>query len=220
MFDKIDVVPTRQIALDTRYNYKLLVSWKTTMIRLSAICFMVMASLAGGLSIAQTNSPDGSYKYTLLPGDMLEISVWKEPELQKSVLIRPDGRFSFPLIGDVLALGKTVTEIQNELTETLKQFIPEAVLTVTVTDVAGNKIYVLGQVKEPGVFVVNPRVDVLQALSIAGGLTPFAAANDIILIRRSGDKQQTFGFRYSDIEKGRNLEQNVLLSPGDILIVP
>lgn len=185
-----------------------------------SIRYIFLLLLLPGLCIAQDSTNTIPEKYTLLPSDTLEISVWKEPDLQRSVLIRPDGRFSFPLVGDVLAVGKTVSEVQEQLTDTLKRFIPEVELTVTVTDASGNKIYVLGQVKQSGVFVVNPRVDILQALSIAGGFTPFAAVNDILLIRRRSGQQQTFNFKYGDVEKGTNLEQNIVMYPGDILIVP
>lgn len=159
-------------------------------------------------------------EYTLLPGDTLEISVWKEPELQREVMIRPDGRFSFPLMGEIVAVGKTVSQVQNELSQKIIRYIPEAVLTVTVIGVGGNKVYVLGQVNNPGEFVVNPSVDVVQALSVAGGLSAFASANDIIILRRTGDRRETLRFRYGDIEKGRNLEQNVVLRPGDVVVVP
>jgi len=158
--------------------------------------------------------------YRLLPGDTLEISVWQEPDLQREVLIRPDGRFSFPLMGDVLAQGKTVPEVQQALINKLQAYIPEVVATVTVTSVNGNKIYVIGQVRNPGAFVVNPRVDVLQALAMAGGMTPFAAVNEVIILRRTLGQQSAISFRYGEIEKGRNLEQNVLLEAGDVIIVP
>lgn len=158
--------------------------------------------------------------YTLLPGDTLEITVWQEPDLQREVLIRPDGRFSFPLAGDVLAVGKTVPEVQQTLLHMLQRYIPEAVVTVTVISVDGNKIYVIGQVKNPGAFIVNPRVDVVQALAMAGGMTAFAAVNDVIILRRKNGRESALRFRYGQIEKGRNLEQNFLLEPGDVIIVP
>lgn len=160
------------------------------------------------------------YRYTLLPGDALEISVWQEPDLQREVLIRPDGWFSFPLVGDVRAKGRTVSQIGAELTEYLKRYISDVVLTVSVVGIGGNKVFVIGQVEHPGVFTVNPRVDVVQALSIAGGMTPFAAVNNILILRRESGRQTTFKFAYGDIEKGRNLEQNIQLEPGDVVIVP
>lgn len=164
----------------------------------------------------QATEPD----YKLLPGDTLQVSVWQEPDLQREVLIRPDGWFSFPLSGDVRAKGRTVSQIAFELTEKLKRYIPDVVLTVSVVGIDGNKIYVLGQIKRPGAFIVNPRVDVTQALSMAGGMTPFASVNSILILRRESGRQITFRFSYGDIEKGRKLEQNIQLEPGDVVIVP
>jgi len=158
--------------------------------------------------------------YTINPGDMLEISVWKEPDLQRQVLVRPDGAFSFPLSGDILAEGRTVDAIRQELTSQLRTYIPDLVVTVTVAEIGGNKIFVFGQVKTPGEFIVNPRVDVIQALSIAGGVTPFAQLNDIKILRRRNGVQTILQFRYNDIIKGQKLEQNILLEVGDIVLVP
>jgi polysaccharide export outer membrane protein len=175
--------------------------------------------LAADSASAQNNAVPRE-PYTINPGDLLEISVWKEPDLQREVLIRPDGAFSFPLSGDVVAVGRTVEAVRQELTERLGTFIPDLVVTVTVAQINGNKIYVIGQVRTPGQFVVNPRVDVLQALSIAGGVTPFAELNDIKILRRRNGVQTMLRFRYSDIVKGQNLEQNVLLEVGDVVLVP
>ena len=158
--------------------------------------------------------------YTINPGDLLEVSVWKELDLQRQVLVRPDGAFSFPLSGDIVAEGRTVEDVRQELTSRLEVFIPDLVVTVTVAEIHGNKIFVIGQVNTPGVFVVNPRVDVIQALSIAGGMTPFAQVNNIRILRRRNGLQTILDFRYSDIIKGDNLEQNVLLEVGDVVLVP
>ena len=184
------------------------------------VLLMLFGSVACYEAAAQEQDQSLEPSYTLLPGDTLEISVWQEPELQRTVLIRPDGWFSFPLSGDVRAKGRTVAQIEDELTENLRRYIPEVVLTVSVTGIGGNKVYVLGQVNRPGVFIVNPRVDVAQALSMAGGMTPFAAVNDILVLRREGGEQTSFQFAYGDIEQGDNLEQNIVLQPGDVVIVP
>ena len=170
-------------------------------------------------TVAAQEPPGGDY--TVQPGDILEISVWKEEDLQRQVLVRPDGRFSFPLAGDIDATGKTVADLRAEIASLLQKFIPDLVVTVTVSDILGNKIYVLGQVKNPGEFVVNPRVDVMQALSMAGGTTPFAALNDIVILRRQGDgAQQAIRFAYKEVERGRSLEQNIVLASGDVVVVP
>lgn len=186
-----------------------------------AALFLVtgLALLASSAVRAQDNASPRE-PYTINPGDLLEISVWKEPDLQREVLIRPDGAFSFPLSGDIVAVGRTVEAVRQELTERLGTFIPDLVVTVTVSEINGNKIYVIGQVRNPGQFIVNPRVDVLQALSIAGGVTPFAELNDIKILRRRNGVQTMLRFRYNDIVKGQNLEQNVLLEVGDVVLVP
>jgi len=160
-------------------------------------------------------------QYFVQPGDILEISVWKEEDLLKDALVRPDGRFSFPLVGDVNANGRTVEELRTEIAQSLERYIPSPVVTVTVKSILGNKIYVVGQVQNPGAFVVNPRVDVMQALTLAGGTTPFASLNGIVILRRAEDGSQvSIKFAYKDVERGRDLEQNILLRSGDLVVVP
>lgn len=178
---------------------------------------LLLAAMPAG---AQTGGPSAAPEYYVQADDVLEISVWKEEDLQKIVLVRPDGRFSFPLVGDVVANGKTVETLRNELTKRLSRFIPDLVVTISVKEIRGNKIYVIGQVNDPGQFIVNPTVDVMQALSMAGGTTAFAALNDIIILRRSGGVRQAIPFRYADVARGRKLEQNIVLQSGDVLVVP
>ena len=165
-----------------------------------------------------SQSPKTSYK--VLPGDVLFISVWKEPDLQMEVLVRPDGAFSFPLAGDISTSNRSVLDLKDEITKRLNSYIADAVVTVQVRQVLGNRIYVIGQVIRPGVFIVNPQVDVMQALSMAGGTTPFAALTDIKILRRSGNKQRAIPFRYNDVVKGNNLDQNIVLQSGDVVVVP
>ena len=158
--------------------------------------------------------------YTVKPGDILSISVWKEPELRGPVLVRPDGGFSFPLVGEIDARGKTVSQLQVVVLERLKKYISDPVVTVSIQEIKGNKIYVIGQVAKPGEFVVNPSVDVLQALSMAGGATAFASLGNISILRRNGTQQSALKFDYSDVIKGRNLQQNIELQSGDVVVVP
>ncbi len=158
--------------------------------------------------------------YRLNPGDVISVSVWKEEDLQKDVLIRPDGKFSFPLAGDIMASGRTPDEVRQQLTKRLSKYIPELVVSVSVLQINGNKIYVIGQVSRPGEIVANPQIDVVQALAIAGGGTPYAQLNDIKILRRTPTGQIAIPFRYLDVEKGKRLEQNIMLKAGDIVIVP
>jgi polysaccharide export outer membrane protein len=159
-------------------------------------------------------------EYLLSPEDVLEISVWKEESLTKQVVVRPDGAFSFPLVGDVQATAKTVEKIREEIRERLKKYIPEPVVSVSLLKVTGYKIYVIGRVNKPGEFVTGRFVDVLQALAMAGGLTPFAAENDIKILRRVDGNEYVRTFRYADVRKGEHLEQNILLRSGDTVVVP
>ena len=168
---------------------------------------------AGGVASAMLD-------YKLSPGDQLEISVWKEPELTKTVIVRPDGKFSVPLAGEIPANGRTLAQVQEEITARLQKYIPEAVVTASLTALDGNRVYVIGQVTKPGTYVMNPRLTVLQALSVAGGMTPFASANDILVLRGTGATQRVIPFRYPDVVRGRSLEQNLVLEAGDVVVVP
>ncbi len=179
----------------------------------------VCATAAPPVPAARPAAPDAAY--TVKPGDILQISVWKEPDLQGPVLVRPDGQFSFPLAGQLDARGKSVSELQQILTDKLRKYISDPVVTVSIQEIKGNKVYVIGQVNKPGDFVVNPRVDVMQALSMAGGTTPFAALGDIMILRRTDTgQQQALPFRYTDVVRGRNLDQNITLQAGDVVVVP
>ena len=158
--------------------------------------------------------------YTVKPGDTLQVAVWKEPDLQGPVLVTPDGAFSFPLVGQIDARGKTVTQLQQTITERLAKYISDPVVTVSVTDIKGNKVFVIGQVNKPGEFIVNPRVDVMQALSMAGGTTAFASLGDIKILRRNAGKQEALRFDYNSVVRGKDLDQNIELRSGDVVVVP
>lgn len=158
--------------------------------------------------------------YLLGPEDVLKVAVWKDEHLTQDTVVRPDGMITFPLIGDVVASGRTVEEVRNEIARRLVKFIPNPNVTVTVLKVLSYRIYVLGRVNKPGEYQVGHHTDVLQALSMAGGLTPYAAENDIKVIRRNGVDEQVFPFRYGDAQKGKDLRQNILLQRGDLVMVP
>ncbi len=171
--------------------------------------------------LSATNAQQNNPGYTIQAGDLLEISVWREPDLTREVLVRPDGGMSFPLVGDLTATDKTVTDIQQEIAERLATYIPEPVVTVSVKEIKGNAIYVIGQVNAPGEYVATRRMDVMQALSLAGGMTAYASGNKIKILRRdSNSKQIAIAFRYDDVAKGQNLEQNIVLQGGDVVVVP
>jgi polysaccharide export outer membrane protein len=158
--------------------------------------------------------------YRLQPGDVVAVSVWKEQDLQREVLVRPDGALTFPLAGEVNVDGKTVEELRLALVERLSRYVPAPVVTVSVKEIGGNRVYVLGKVARPGEFPFSSPVDVMQALSLAGGATPYAQVNDIVILRRDNGGQQALHFRYGDVERGKNLQQNFLLQSGDTVVVP
>jgi polysaccharide export outer membrane protein len=192
----------------------------TTTLGKICVALSLLAVTLLGFPSVQIFAQAASTDYTLHAGDKIEVSVWKEVDLQRQVIVRPDGRFSFPLAGELQAAGRTSSEIRLEIENRLKAFIPEPVVTVTVLEVGGNRIYVIGQVKKPGTFVMNPQLNVVQALSLAEGTTPFAKLDDIIVIRSTGGAQRVLPFRYSQIASGKGLEQNILLESGDVVLVP
>lgn len=177
----------------------------------------LVATLLGG-PMAQASDGEA---YRLQPGDTLAVSVWNEEALQRQVVVLPDGQIGFPLAGEVQAGGRTVGALREELTERLSRFIGDPVVSVSVLEPSGHKVYVIGQVARPGAFAVTRRVDVMQALSMAGGTTRFAATNQIRILRRGENgKMQAISFRYGDVEDGERLEQNILLEAGDVVVVP
>jgi polysaccharide export outer membrane protein len=179
---------------------------------------IVLLAFAG---FAAANESEGVHEpYRVQPGDILTVSVWKEDGLTGDVFVRPDGGLSFPLAGDIWATGKSIEDLRKEITERLKHYMPQPVVTVAVKQIGGNHIYVLGKVNKPGDFQFTTPVDVMQALSLAGGATPYAALNDIVILRRENGNEQAIHFRYGDVERGRELPQNILLHSGDTVVVP
>lgn len=183
----------------------------------SAGLFVVLAAAASVFSNASEASPEG---YGLQPGDVIWVSVWREEGLEQGVLVRPDGGISFPLAGDLSAEGRTVEEVTNAIAEKLSKYIPNPVVTVSLQENRGNAIYVTGRVNKPGVFLIHRDIDVMQALAMAAGLTPFADKDDIKVLRRDKGVQRSISFNYKDVQKGRMLEQNIILQPGDTVVVP
>ena len=158
--------------------------------------------------------------YIIGPGDSLHISVWKNEELTKLLTVLPDGKVSFPLIGDVIAEGKTVAQLRKELEGRISRFVPAPVLSVLVQQVNSMLIYVVGKVNNPGRFVLNCNIKVLQGLALAGGLNPFAERNKIKIFREEGGDTRIFHFKYDSVSTGKNLEQNIRLNRGDVIVVP
>ncbi len=158
--------------------------------------------------------------YLIGPGDVLDVSVWKDETLTRTVVVLPDSKLSFPLIGEVLAGGKTVAQLKKEIEGKLAPFVPDITLSLEVKQVNSVLIYVIGRVNAPGRFALNVNVNVLQALSIAGGFNPFAKRDKIKIFRQEGDKTHIFNFQYDSVVEGKNLEQNIMLKRGDVVVVP
>ncbi len=159
--------------------------------------------------------------YKIHPGDVIMIGLYDDPKLPPATItVAPDGKLAFPLIGTLTASGKNVEQLRIEMETKLKKFIAEPSIMVAVMDVKGNQAYVIGQVNKPGSFEMNPALNVLQALSLAGGGNPYAKLDGIIIIRSSPAGQRVLQFHYGQVAAGRNLEQNVELEAGDVVVVP
>ncbi|TIH18579.1 polysaccharide export protein [Marinifilum sp. JC120] len=160
-------------------------------------------------------------EYRLGPEDVIEISVWGDEELAREVVVRPDGGVSFPLAGDLKAGGLTVDELREQVKKRIAEFVPDAPVTVILRKVEAPKVYVMGKVNNPKVHVMGQDMTVVQALAMSGGLSPFAESGNIIVVRRNKDgSQKVFNFDYDELAEGESLKQNILLKPGDTIIVP
>jgi polysaccharide biosynthesis/export protein len=180
-------------------------------------CFLPIASFANDPVASETIAGDD---YIIGVGDVLFVSVWKDPALTQSVPVRPDGRISFPLIGEIQAGGRSVVQLKEEMESKISRYVPDPVLTIGIQEIRSMFIYVLGRVNSPGRFAIHGNVDVLQALSMAGGCNPFAASNRIQVFRKVGDQTRIMPFNYNRVASGRNLEQNITLERGDVIVVP
>ena len=158
--------------------------------------------------------------YLLHAGDILDISLWKEEGMQREVLVLPDGTISFPLAGHVAAAGRTAAQIEQILAERLRKYYPDPFITVSVISTAGNSIFVIGEVQNPGQFLAVQPLDVMQALSLAGGLRVHADESEIKILRRRNGTQTAIPFSYGDVQTGRDLNSNIVLESGDVVVVP
>lgn len=165
--------------------------------------------------------PENLATYLIAPGDAIEVTVWKEEGLQQQqFLIGPDGNIVYPLIGTITAAGRTIHDLNQLLTVKLADFIADPSVSIKLLNNQGNAIFVIGKVNKPGQVFAGRRIDVLQALSMAGGLTVFANESNINIQRRIGNEIKVFPFDYDDVLDGEDLEQNILLEPGDTVTVP
>ena len=169
---------------------------------------------------AAQQTPGPINDYIIGNGDVLDIAVWKDEALTKQVTVLPDGKISFPLVGEVVAAGKTLAALKKELEDKLKRYVPDLTLSVLVAQVNSLHVYVIGRVNNPGRFVLNTDVNVMQALSLAGGLNAFANRDQIKIFRKNGKEKKILHFEYDEVAEGKKLEQNVQLQRGDVIVVP
>jgi polysaccharide biosynthesis/export protein len=174
------------------------------------------ASASAAQPIPATTDPG----YVIGAQDVLDISVWKEAELTRAVPVRPDGKISMPLLNDVQAAGLTPLQLAAEITTELKRFVTDPQVTIIVSVINSQRVYILGEATRPGAYPLLPGMTVLQALSSAGGFTQFANMKKIYVLRGSGGKAEKFPFNYKEVINGKNTEQNIALKAGDQIVVP
>jgi polysaccharide export outer membrane protein len=158
--------------------------------------------------------------YVIGAEDVLNVSVWKEPEITRTVPVRPDGKISLPLLNDVQAAGLTPMQLSSVITTRLKKYLADPQVTVIVTQINSQRYYIMGEVSRAGAYPLLPNMTILQALSGAGGFTPFAKLTDIYVLRMVDGRQVKLPFNYKDVIKGEHADENVVLKPGDTIIVP
>jgi polysaccharide export outer membrane protein len=158
--------------------------------------------------------------YVIGSQDMLDVSVWREPDFSRTVPVRPDGKISLPLLNDMQAAGLTPSQLAAELTKSLNKFVTNPQVTIIVTQINSQRFYILGEAARPGASTLIPEMTILQALSNAGGFTPYANSKKIYLLREENGKQQKLSFNYKDVVAGKRTEQNIVLKNGDTIVVP
>jgi polysaccharide biosynthesis/export protein len=158
--------------------------------------------------------------YVIGAQDVLGISVWKDPELTQTVPVRPDGKISMPLLNDVQAAGLTPDQLKSQITDGLKKFMTDPIVTVIVTQINSQRVYITGEVTKTGAYPLLPGMTILQALSSAGGFTNFANTKKIYMFRTVNGKRVVFPFNYRDVIRGKSVGQNVVLEAGDTIVVP
>jgi polysaccharide export outer membrane protein len=158
--------------------------------------------------------------YVIGPDDVLQIVFWSEKNLSSDVVVRPDGKVSLPLLNDVQAAGLTPEQLRKAVMDGASRFVTDPSVTVVVRTINSRKVYVTGQVNKPGPFPLTDAMTVLQMLALAGGIQEYADAQNILVMRTEQGQTKSFKFNYKEVRKGKNLQQNILLKPGDTIVVP
>jgi len=172
------------------------------------------------LSLSLSTLAAAEKAYYIGAGDVLEIAVWKDPDLSRTLIVPPDGVVAFPLIDSIRVTNLTVADLKKVVTQKLSEFVPDATVTVMLTEINSLKAYVIGKVNAPGAFPITLETNVMQILAQAGGLTPFASGGSIKILRQKDSQTAQIPFDYGEVEKGKNLEQNIILKAGDVVVVP
>lgn len=178
------------------------------------ILSLVILIMDYGVALAVENS------YKIGPGDVIEISVWKDESLSRQLVVPPDGVIAFPLIGDIDVTELTVAETREIVSKRLKEYVTDAEVTVMLLNASSLIAYVVGKVNKPGQFPINMETNVMQILAMAGDLNEFASAGNILIIRQQDGIVKKIPFDYDDVKKGKKLEQNIFLKRGDVVVVP
>jgi polysaccharide export outer membrane protein len=182
------------------------------------ILILMLISLTLNANAQETPKPQ---EYRIGNGDVLEIVTWKEPDFSREeILVRLDGKISFPLLDDIQASGKTPTELQKDIEAGLKEFVASPNVTVTVRNAASQRFYILGEIARTGEYPLIKDLTVLQAFALAGGFTEWASKKEIILVRRENGQDKVIQVNYKDIIKDKDFSQNVIIKADDTIIVP
>jgi len=177
---------------------------------------MVLVTFSSNPSFAGPQSSP----YLIGPEDVLHIYVWKEQDLTQDIIVLPDGKITFPLVGEIQAEGRTVMELKDVITQRLQDFVTAPEVTVVVREIHSRRIYAMGKLITPGPYPLVAGMTVVQALAAAGGFAEWADEKNILVIRREGEKEVQYKFDYKEYISGKNLEQNILLKPNDTIVVP
>lgn len=184
------------------------------------LCVSLLAQSSPGQGADKNDLLPKLPLYAIQPSDKLEVFVWKEPDLSRNVVVRPDGRISVPLIQDVDAAGLSTEELKEKIEAALSEFLEAPNVTVIVEAIQSYQVFVIGQVQKPGSIRSDRPLTVLQALALAGGFSEYADQGDIRIIRSYGTENVTYSFNYKDVVKGKNSNQNIVLRTGDVVSVP
>jgi polysaccharide export outer membrane protein len=182
--------------------------------------FFVLLLFLASFAINTTAIFAEENRYKIGPGDSVEISVWKDENLTRQMIVPPDGIIAFPLIGDIGVTELSVTELRDVVSKKLKEYVTDATVTVMLLNASSMTAYVVGKVNKPGQFPINMKTNVMQILAMAGDLNAFASPGNIIILRQEKGKPVKIPFNYNEVKKGKHLEQNIFLKRGDVVVVP